>query len=182
MGQGRTGRAVNELQEALKVDPDATEVLEYRARIAFGRGAVLVALKDLKRVLRARPSASAYTLQAQCFLERRKERKARRALKKAMKLDPRYPDAHFVLGRHLYRTGKLKGGVRSLRRALIVLEDREAEWAVDAHYMLGSAFLQLRDKRQAKKHLETFLKMSEGDKARKSRRKVAQRKLRKISS
>ena len=180
MGQGNTNRAVNELKEALEVDPEAVDVLEYRARIAFSRGAVLAAIEDLDKILKTKPSASAYTLKAECLLERRETKKARNALQKALDLDPRHPRAHFVLGRELYRSGKLKASVKSLRRALTVLEEQDAIWVPDAHYMLGQAFLQLRDSRQAKKHLETFLKLTKNDKARQTRRKDAQRKLRQL--
>jgi predicted Zn finger-like uncharacterized protein len=180
IAEGKTGRGVAELKEALQHDPDAYDVLEYRAEIAFHRGAVLAALKDLSRVLEKQPRASAYTLKAQCLLERRKRRAAQKALARAIKLEPRYPKAHFVLGQIRYRRGKLRGAVKSLRRAVTFLEERDAEWEIDAHYMLGSAFASLRDKRQAKKHLKKYLEMTKGDRARKSTRREVKRKLRRL--
>ena len=181
MGGGDVNRAVAELKEALAVDPDAVDVLEYRARIAFSRGAVLSAMEDLDRILKIKPSASVHTLRAECLLERRDSKNARRALENALELDPRYPRAHYILGREYYRAGQIKAAVQSLRQAVVVLEERGAEWLADAHYMLGNAFLQLRDNRQAKRHLESFLDLTKGDKAMQTRRQETERNLRRIA-
>ena len=181
MSLAQTGRALALLHQAIKRYPKSSRVLEYRAQIAIGRGDVRAALKDLVRAVKIKPSAKAYTLQAVCYLERQRTSKALRVLGKAVRLDPEYPRAHFLLGRVYYQTSRLRKAVVSLRKALTLVEDIKPDWLANAYYMLGSAYAELRNKPEARRFLKKYLKETKGQTSREKTREEARRKLRRLS-
>ncbi len=179
---GQTGRALAVLHQALKLYPKSARLLEFRSEIAISRGDVRAALKDLVKAVKIRPSAKAYTLQAVCYLERQRSSKALRVLTKAVKLDPEYARAHFLLGRVYYQTTRLRKAVASLRKALTLAEEARPDWLADAYYMLGAAYVDLRNKPEARRYLRKYLAVTKGQSAREKTRQEAKRKLRRLSN
>ncbi|MCD6500266.1 MAG: tetratricopeptide repeat protein, partial [Deltaproteobacteria bacterium] len=178
----QVGRAIGILNEALKGQPKAAAILEYRAEIAIQRGDVRAALKDLAVSLKARPSALGYTLQADCYLERQRRSKAIRSVKKAIGLDSGFARAHFLLGRILFESAKLRPAVAALRKAVEQVSGRKPYWLADAYYMLGSGYSDLHVRSEARRFLKRYLAITKGDGTRTKTRQEARRKLSRIDA
>lgn len=112
------------------------------AAAEFGRG---VALSSLKKTAASRaafaaagrldasdPAAAGF--EAYALLQQDRTPEAVAAATRAVRLDPRYPDGFLPLGIGLLASGEKAGGVKALRRGLVLLEDAErAERLIDRH-------------------------------------------------
>lgn len=116
--------ALGAYNRALRRDPKM-------AAAAFGRGVALSSLKKLGPSGQAFAAAAALDptdpaaagFQAYALLNADKIPAALAASQRAVSLDPRYADAFLPFGMSLIASGDKAGGVKALRRGLVLLED-----------------------------------------------------------
>lgn len=137
--QGKLGRwkqALGAYNRARKADPTM-------AAAEFGRGVALseldktgpsaVAFGAAGRLDTGDPAAAGFRAYALLGLDRTNEAVAE--AQRAVRLDPRYADAFLPLGIGLLTAGDERGGVRMLRRGLILLEEPERAGRLIAQHL-----------------------------------------------
>lgn len=87
-------------------------------------------LRGEMRRLKTRPNPKSYLDIGKTLFVQNRDREAVWNLRKAVQLDPKYPQAYFVLGMVYKEMGKAKQAVRNLRRALRLHPRYADAWAV----------------------------------------------------
>ncbi len=110
--------ALNDLNEALAISPDNTDLLVSRANANDDLDRSAAALDDLNRALVLDPSRSdALVLRASVWRDLDKPEAARADVEKALALDPDDAEALLERGIQRQRTGDLEGARRDWTRA-----------------------------------------------------------------
>jgi tetratricopeptide (TPR) repeat protein len=73
------------------------------------------------------------------------------ALRKALVLNPQFPEAHFELGKALARAGQNQEAIKELERSLDLNPD-----LAQSHYQLGTIYRALGNKQRASEQFELF--------------------------
>ena len=73
-------------------------------------------------------------------MQQRKFKRARNAFNDAIKINPKYPEAHYSIGSILYEQGKHEQALEAFRKAAEANPDYPS-----AYYGAGLAFLQMRE-------------------------------------
>ena len=150
--------AIDAYRDALKLGPQNLEIRFERAKLLVSGGAVRKGIKELKKVLKAKPGlAEAHLYMGRALADSGKEQKAVGAFRLAVSKDPQLGDAHFRLGQILFDTRKLGAALISLKRATKLATDSD-RWRAHAFYLLGTAARLLGQKKLAIEALKTYWK------------------------
>lgn len=133
---GHTKEAVPHLEQLNRWTPESAEV-------AYALGVSYVRIREadkaratFARMFKVAPgSASAYLINAQMMMRQQMEELAEKELLKALELDPRMPQANFLLGELAIYHAQIDRGVELLQKEIAVNPANGM-----AYYMLGEAY------------------------------------------
>jgi serine/threonine protein kinase/tetratricopeptide (TPR) repeat protein len=141
---GRFGDAINELNAAIKLKPNAYQAFVNLAQAYRGQGSLAKALEPLQRAIELEPGlAHLYRLRARLYLERNEPDLALadfdRAIEHQDAAGPVQVDDHIERGRLLLSSGKYTAALASFDRALAVNRDhaRAQRLRAEALFRLG---------------------------------------------
>jgi tetratricopeptide (TPR) repeat protein len=130
-------RARDSMTEALRLDPQDTEVRDALARLYLETGRIPEALDEVRRALETRPQADhLHRLMANLLVETGDFEEAVREARRAVGLREWYQN-HYTLGYVLYRAGRFPESAAAFRRVTELRPDNA--WAFQ---MLGGALHQ----------------------------------------
>lgn len=122
-------------------------------------GDVDEAIKFIDTILKDNPEdIEALNLMAIAYRIKNKPRKAEQILKKALKIDPYFPDTHYYLALLYYERGKYIRAIEEFYKAIENFLPTEKDWIADAYVGLGEAFFELGLTEDAKKAWKKALK------------------------
>lgn len=110
----------------------------------FDTGDIQGAINFIKSLIRDNPKdVSALNLLSVAYSLRGDLSSATRVLKKALRIDPNYPETHYHLGLIYYRQKNYLKAVEEFNKAIENYLPRERSWMSDAYTALGEAFYKL---------------------------------------
>jgi len=154
---GRSVEALRAARIAARLSPRAAVVQSCLGSIALKLRRFREAEAALRKAVRRRSDPVTYCLLAQALEGRGRTQAARRAFLAALRVDPRYEEAHLNLGIYARLAGRRKLAIRHLRRA-IELDPRYAE----AFAQLGAVTLKS-SPGEAVRYLRRAIQLKPGD-------------------
>ena len=121
--------AIKELKIAVTLEPANVEAHRLLARIYSKQNDAQDAVRELRSALAAKPSAELYLDLGLAEAQLGNADAAARELRRALQLDPRYANAHMMLGVILRRQGDHAGALAQFRKAAeLAPDDPEAQF------------------------------------------------------
>jgi TolB-like protein len=110
-------QARDEMNEALRLDPNDVGVRMTLATVYRGMGKLREAIEELQKVTAANPQTDeAFRLLGQALTEARRFDEAAASIRSAIQLRPTYWAHHYTLGVTFYRAGRYGDALATLRR------------------------------------------------------------------
>lgn len=156
----RTGEAIREYREALRLAPDAAEVHRGLAiALSSKGGASQEALNHYKEAVRLRPDLAErhYDL-ANAMLARRERDEAIREYEEAARLAPAFAENRYNLANALYQKGQLDEAIEQYQQALQARPE-----FVECHYNLGDTYVRRGRLEDAIREFREALKLRPND-------------------
>lgn len=137
MRTDKPGDAIQAYEQVLKMTPRSAQALFGLAQAQAAIGRFEAASANLDRALQARPAfADAYVLQGQIYEQRGVPRQALRAYDRAIALNSRLAEPHFLRALLRIRDDQIAAARGDLEAAVQLGQNN-----ADAHYWLGRAYL-----------------------------------------
>ncbi|HEY2942081.1 MAG TPA: protein kinase [Vicinamibacteria bacterium] len=151
-------RARDEINEALRLDPNDISVRYALAAIYRGMGRVEQAVEELRRITQAQPSADeAHRLLGQLLADGAASKEGLDEIRKAISLRPNYWAHHYALGQAYYAAGRYQDAIAAYRRASELQPDNA--WG---YMMLGACYHALNDTSAAIVHYQKAIQLGNG--------------------
>ncbi len=132
--------------QLVKSLPDSIDALVLMGYAYSSHGMLAETQKCWESCLRLDPGrADIYAMMGQVALQREDHEKAVEFCRKAASLAPAMPGVHFRLARGLMASGKTEDAIAALGKDLEI-----SPRSNESHYLLGQAYLQLKEYEQAK--------------------------------
>lgn len=148
------GQAEKALRESLALDPHYQTAFVVLGDLLYQSGRADDSVDLLRKALDLQPDwYLPYYYYGMIALRRGREdtNLIIEALKRAVMLNPQFPEAHFELGKAMARAGQNQGAIEELQRSL----DLDADFA-QSHYELGIIYRTLGAKQRASEQFELF--------------------------
>lgn len=142
MMEGRTGEAVQELEEALGLVPGDAETLFDLALIHLRTGDLEAADEAFGALVERKPGPATHVLIGRIFLDHSRYDRARRALRAALAADPKARRAHYYLGKIELAAAGYDGLIEAVDRFRSELATYSGDPLASLH--LGIALTELR--------------------------------------
>jgi tetratricopeptide (TPR) repeat protein len=153
--QGDHARALGQLAEALKIDPQSAELHLSRGNALSAAGRHLEALSAYARSARIHPMlVEAHYNQGVALADLGRHAEALDCYRQALQLRPQNADAWFACGNTLLALGRIDDAVQAYTQSLQIRPG-----SVDAHSNLGAAFQHLRRFDEALAQYELTLRL-----------------------
>jgi tetratricopeptide (TPR) repeat protein len=160
MEQGDVEGAIAHFEKAVALAPEMCPALNNLGNAYLQTHRAADAEAAFRKAVAADPDApESYVNLGHVYYEMHQYDQAEDALSRGLKRDPNAALAYFFLGLTDLRTGKKHEGEANLQRAL----DLNDPDVVTAHLILANLYLESHRESQARKQLETFLKLRPQD-------------------
>jgi tetratricopeptide (TPR) repeat protein len=148
-------KAIEYLNKAIKLQPDAADVYFIRATAYYDLGQPQLAIKDYNEAIRLKPDyASAYYNRGNAYASFRQYERASKDYNEAIHLEPNYAMAYYSLGNAYLKLGQPQRAIEDYNE-VIRLEPNYAS----AYYSQGNAYASLRQYERASKDYNEAIRL-----------------------
>jgi tetratricopeptide (TPR) repeat protein/TolB-like protein len=149
--------ARDEINEALRLDPNDMGVRMTLATVYRGMGKLAEAIEELQKITATnRQADEAFRLLGQALTEARRFDEAATAIRSAIRLRPAYWAHHYSLGVTFYRAGRYSEALATLNRAAQLQPDNA--WT---HQMIGTTYHAMDDTKNAIANYEKAVQLGD---------------------
>lgn len=167
---GRVSEALEKLNQALKLEPDNYYILQKRARAYGDMGSIKLALNDINRVIAARPDkvADDYVCRAYIYIRQARYADAVVDAKHALKVNPQFASAYYVIGVALYCQHKYKDAIPYFTKVLEL-----DQYIGLAHKVRGLCYKAIGEDEKALADLEQYTSLFHDEESYRARAAIA---------